>query len=114
MPAPTRSTLRCARRGQPNGSKESPPSCSRCGRDGVTDVEVRTDALTGAEVAVVAARQTRPNRPVDDCPFCVGGIEAPEPYVVRAFTNRWPSFPDDRCEVVLYSPEHDAALWSEG
>jgi UDPglucose--hexose-1-phosphate uridylyltransferase len=80
----------------------------------VTDLEVRTDALTGAEVAVVAARQMRPNRPVDDCPFCVGGIEAPEPYAVRAFTNRWPSFPDDRCEVVLYSPDHDAALWSDG
>jgi UDPglucose--hexose-1-phosphate uridylyltransferase len=26
---------------------------------------------------------------------------------VRVFVNRWPSFPDDRCEVVLYTPEHD-------
>jgi UDPglucose--hexose-1-phosphate uridylyltransferase len=40
----------------------------------------------------------------------VGGTEAPEPYRVKAFTNRWPSFPDDRCEVVLYAPEHDAEL----
>src|SRR5690606_30520821 len=29
---------------------------------------------------------------------------------VRAFPNRWPSFPDDRCEVVLYTPEHDATF----
>ena len=30
--------------------------------------------------------------------------------MVKAFTNRWPSFPDDRCEVVLYAPDHDARL----
>lgn len=60
------------------------------------------------------ARQQRPNRPEQDCPFCVGGLEAPEPYDVRAFVNRWPSFPDDRCEVVLYSPDHDATMWSIG
>ena len=77
-------------------------------------MEVRTDALTGAVVAVAASRQARPNQPVDDCPFCVGGIEAPEPYDVKAFTNRWPSFPDDRCEVVLYAPDHDATFWSIG
>jgi UDPglucose--hexose-1-phosphate uridylyltransferase len=40
----------------------------------------------------------------------VGGVEAPEPYDVKAFTNRWPSFPDDRCEVVLFAPEHDEEL----
>jgi UDPglucose--hexose-1-phosphate uridylyltransferase len=79
-----------------------------------TDVEIRSDALTGATVAVVAARQGRPNRPSDECAFCVGGLEAPNPYVVRAFTNRWPSFPDDRCEVVLYSPDHDGTLWTGG
>ncbi len=69
--------------------------------------DVRTDELSGATVVVVGSRQHRPNRPATSCPFCVGGIEAPEPYDVRAFTNRWPSFPDDRCEVVLYTPEHD-------
>jgi UDPglucose--hexose-1-phosphate uridylyltransferase len=37
----------------------------------------------------------------------VGGIESPDPYEVRWFPNRWPSLPDDRCEVVLYTPEHD-------
>ena len=74
-------------------------------------MELRTDPLTGVNVQVTGSRQARPNRPPsDDCPFCVGGTEAPEPYDVRAFTNRWPSFPDDRCEVVLYSPDHHVRL----
>lgn len=77
-------------------------------------MELRVDPLTGTEVAVVGGRQDRPNRPSTDCPFCPGGTEAPEPYRTRAFVNRWPSFPDDRCEVVLYSPEHAASLWSIG
>lgn len=77
-------------------------------------MEFRHDPLTGALVAVNADRQTRPNRPDENCPFCVGGLEAPEPYEVRAFVNRWPSFPDDRCEIVLYTPEHDATFWSLG
>lgn len=79
----------------------------------MADVSVlRIDPLTGVEVQVTRSRQARPNRPTDGCPFCVGGTEAPEPYEVKAFTNRWPSFPDDRCEVVLYHPEHDARLSS--
>ena len=28
--------------------------------------------------------------------------------------NRWPAMADDRCEVVLYTPEHDATFWSLG
>jgi UDPglucose--hexose-1-phosphate uridylyltransferase len=68
----------------------------------------RIDELSGAHVVMAGGRQHRPNRPgVAACPFCVGGVEAPEPYEVKAFPNRWPSFPDDRCEVVLYTPEHD-------
>lgn len=74
-------------------------------------METRIDPLTGVEVQVTASRQDRPNRPAStDCPFCVGGTEAPEPYDVKAFTNRWPSYPDDRCEVVLYHPDHHATL----
>jgi UDPglucose--hexose-1-phosphate uridylyltransferase len=76
--------------------------------------EIRDDALTGATVAVAAARQTRPNLPSADCPFCIGGLESPEPYDVRAFVNRWPTFADDRCEVVLYTSDHDATFWSLG
>ena len=70
--------------------------------------ELRIDPLTGTPVQVTRSRQDRPNRPSGDCPFCVGGTEAPEPYDVKAFPNRWPSFPGDRCEVVLYHPDHDA------
>lgn len=69
--------------------------------------DIRTDELSGARVVVAGSRQHRPNRPGSACPFCVGGAEAPEPYDVRWFVNRWPSFPDERCEVVLYTPEHD-------
>ena len=75
---------------------------------------LRRDALTGAGVFVNAHRQQRPNLPATDCPFCPGGLEAPEPYEVRWFENRWPSMPDGRCEVVLYSPVHDATFWSLG
>jgi len=53
--------------------------------------EMRLDPLTGDWVNVVGHRQVRPNLPDDDCPFCVGGLEAPEPYVVRWFANRWPA-----------------------
>ena len=34
----------------------------------------------------------------------------PRTYDVRWFPNRWPAMPDDRCEVILYTPEHDATL----
>jgi len=79
-----------------------------------TIAELRTDVHTGAETFVVGSRQARPNLPRNGCPFCPGGIEAPEPYDVRWFRNRWPAMPDDRCEVVLYTSEHDATFWSLG
>jgi UDPglucose--hexose-1-phosphate uridylyltransferase len=75
----------------------------------------RLDPLSGSPVRIVASRQDRPNLPsTDQCPFCVGGLEAPEPYDVKAFPNRWPPMPDDRCEIVLYTPDHDATFWSLG
>jgi UDPglucose--hexose-1-phosphate uridylyltransferase len=103
--------------------------------------ELRFDPLTREWVAIVADRQARPNLAPDSagsapCPFCVGGLEAPEPYTVRAFENRWPPFaPGDpidvdaalahgsgfvslpgrgAAEVVLYSPEHDGSLATIG
>src|SRR5690606_30460839 len=45
---------------------------------------------------------------------CPGGLEAPEPYEVRWFPNRWPPLDDDRCEVILFCPEHDGALAALG
>jgi UDPglucose--hexose-1-phosphate uridylyltransferase len=97
---------------------------------GKVSSELRYDSLTGEWVGIAGERQGRPNRPAADCPFCVGGIEVPEPYEVKAFPNRWPMFaPGDpivldpatghvpargASEVVLYSPEHDASLGSLG
>lgn len=74
----------------------------------------RVDPYLGTRVHVVGARQARPNLPRSGCPFCVGGLEAPEPYDVRWFPNRWPAMEGDRCDVVLYTSEHDATFWSLG
>ena len=80
----------------------------------------RTDALTGESTVIVAKRQARPNlgegtrTTAVTCPFCPGGVEAPEHYDVKAFTNRWPSISDGRCEIVLYTPDHDASFPSLG
>ena len=71
---------------------------------------VRVDPWLDTVVHVVAARQQRPNLPATGCPFCVGGIEASEPYTVKSIPNRWPPMPDDRCEVVLYTSAHDERL----
>lgn len=76
--------------------------------------ETRIDRALGTVVHVVGTRQKRPNLPSTGCPFCVGGLEAPEPYDVRWFENRWPAMDGGRCEVVLYAPEHDASFWSLG
>jgi UDPglucose--hexose-1-phosphate uridylyltransferase len=79
------------------------PSASNMGN-------VRVDPWLNTVVHVVAARQNRPNLPATSCPFCVGGIEASEPYTVKSIPNRWPPMPDDRCEVVLYTSAHDERL----
>jgi UDPglucose--hexose-1-phosphate uridylyltransferase len=83
-------------------------------RTGVRIGDVRVDELSGASVVVTPSRQRRPNQPSSACPFCVGGIEAPEPYETLAFPNRWPPLAGSRCEVLLYTPEHDLAFWQIG
>jgi UDPglucose--hexose-1-phosphate uridylyltransferase len=87
-------------------------------KDSVPVREPRIDPVLGTTVHIVGGRQTRPNLPdnrsTSDCPFCVGGLEAPEPYDTRWFVNRWPAMDGDRCEVILYSPEHDASFASLG
>lgn len=82
--------------------------------DGEPVTDLRIDPLTGDATYIVRKRQKRPNLPSTGCPFCVGGLESPEPYDVRAFKNRWPALPDGRAEVVLYSSEHDATFWELG
>jgi UDPglucose--hexose-1-phosphate uridylyltransferase len=76
--------------------------------------DTRRDPYLGTIVHVVGTRQARPNLPSTGCPFCPGGLEAPEPYDVRWFRNRWPAMPGDRCEVVLYTSQHDATFSSLG
>ncbi len=96
--------------------------------------ELRLDPLTGEWVNIAGHRQNRPNLPTEGCPFCVGGLEAPEPYDTRWFPNRWPAMepgePVDvaaaeaagtdvlpargAAEVILYSPVHDASLGQLG
>jgi len=97
--------------------------------------EFRLDALTRRWVAVTGTRQHRPNLPsADACPFCVGGVEADGPYIVKAFANRWPpllpgeplSFAPGQplegsarpargaAEVVLYTSDHDATFANLG
>jgi UDPglucose--hexose-1-phosphate uridylyltransferase len=74
----------------------------------------RLDPHSGARVHIVAVRQNRPNLPSSECPFCVGGLESPEPYDVKSFANRWPALETGACEVVLYSSQHDATFASLG
>jgi len=92
-----------------------PPALRRGSIHAVTEHgSTHTDPYLGTVVHVVASRQARPNLPSTGCPFCVGGLEAPEPYDVRSFPNRWPALGEGRCEVVLYTPEHDATFASIG
>ncbi len=78
------------------------------------EMDERIDELTRRPAVIVGSRQKRPNLPSGQCPFCPGGLEAPEPYDVFWFPNRWPAMPDDRCEMVLYTSDHDAEFWSLG
>ncbi len=80
----------------------------------VSTPDLRVDPHLATRVHYVGSRQRRPNLPASGCPFCPGGLEAPDRYDVRCFPNRWPAMPGDRCEVVLYTPDHDATLDSLG
>ena len=97
--------------------------------------QMRYDALLGEWVVVASHRQTRTFLPpADDCPLCPpdqGGpaTEVPaEGWAIAVFENRFPSFAspaptvaapgepwraaaaDGACEVVVYTPDHDARL----
>jgi UDPglucose--hexose-1-phosphate uridylyltransferase len=76
----------------------------------MSETDLRIDPLTGACVVVTPWRQHRPNQPDGLCPFCPGGLEAPEPYDVLHIPNRWPALPDGCHEVVLHSPDHHASF----
>ena len=91
--------------------------------------ELRWNPILGQWVIVAAHRRNRPQRPEGWCPFCPGSGKVPDDYDVCAYPNDFPSlmehppqpdvesspiYPVDTlkgaCEVVLYSPEHEATL----
>ncbi len=105
------------------------------GRD---QIELRWNAPLGEQVIVSTGRQERTFLPPDEyCPLCptagagAFATEIPSPdYEIAVFENRFPSFRTDArdvavgtalehrvraaglCEVVVYSPKHDATLAS--
>jgi UDPglucose--hexose-1-phosphate uridylyltransferase len=85
---------------------------------GGPDWGVRWDALAGEWVVIAAARQDRTFLPpADQCPLdptAPGRLtEIPaDNYDVVVFENRFPSLaePLGRCEVVCFTPDHDASF----
>ena len=90
--------------------------------------ELRWDPFIRDWTMVASNRQGRPQMPADWCPFCPSSGNVPE-YDVLEYDNDFPALtqrpgePDPvgtdffraapnygKCEVILYSPEHDAAL----
>jgi UDPglucose--hexose-1-phosphate uridylyltransferase len=117
------------------GTADGQPTAGVAAGAAAASHELRFDPLSGEWVLIAAHRQGRPNLPEHGCPFCVGGLEAPEPYTVRAFPNRWPPLvagpeidlpstaaadghrhaaPRGAAEVVLFSPDHTASLATMG
>ncbi|MET7933856.1 galactose-1-phosphate uridylyltransferase [Streptomyces sp. NPDC005322] len=83
-----------------------------------TRSEIRHDRLLGDHVAIASHRQARTyHPPADQCPLCPSRpgrpseIPAPD-YDVVVFENRFPSLAGDsgRCEVVCFTPDHDASF----
>lgn len=91
--------------------------------------ELRWNPLLRDWTMVAANRQNRPDMPKDFCPFCPGSGKVPEDYDVYKYDNDFPVLsqnppkPDDvgsefyrvresygKCEVILYSPDHNASL----
>jgi UDPglucose--hexose-1-phosphate uridylyltransferase len=92
--------------------------------------EFRYNPLLDDWTIVNGARQKRPDMPKDYCAFCPGSGKVPDDYTVFKYDNDWPSMslnpaePDPvanaffktrpsygKCEVILYSPEHNASIW---
>lgn len=91
--------------------------------------ELRYNPLTKDWVMIASHRQNRPQMPKNWCPFCPGSGNVPDNYDVYKYDNDFPALsqnppqPDDvandffkvkesygKCEVILFSPEHNANL----
>lgn len=91
--------------------------------------ELRYNPLLKDWTMVAANRQNRPDMPKDYCPFCPGSGKVPDVYDVYQYDNDFPALspnppvPDDvatdfyhtaesygKCEVILYSPNHNTTM----
>ncbi|MGB9666593.1 MAG: galactose-1-phosphate uridylyltransferase [Candidatus Cryosericum sp.] len=91
--------------------------------------ELRWNPLLRTWTMVASNRQARPNLRVDGCPFCPGSGRVPDAYDVLEYDNDFPALtldpgpPDPvgtelspvapnygKCEVILYSSDHNASL----
>jgi UDPglucose--hexose-1-phosphate uridylyltransferase len=91
--------------------------------------EIRWNPLLNDWVMIASHRQDRPQMPKGWCPFCPGSGKVPESYDVLRYDNDFPALMRDppvpdvgssgllvsapaygKCEVILYSPQHDMTL----
>lgn len=91
--------------------------------------ELRWHPLTKDWVMIASHRQGRPQMPKDWCPFCPGSGKVPDHFEVYEYDNDFPALsltppePDDvatdffktapaygKCEVILYSPDHEITV----
>lgn len=93
--------------------------------------ELRYNPFLDDYVIVASHRQNRPQMPQDYCPFCPGSGKVPETYTVLAYDNDFPALSQTpppeapvgnaffqtrpaygKCEVILYTSEHQGSLSS--
>jgi UDPglucose--hexose-1-phosphate uridylyltransferase len=91
--------------------------------------ELRWNPLLRTWTMVASNRQERPNLQAAGCPFCPGSGKVPDNYDVFVYDNDFPTLTMDpgepdpvgtvlspvapnygKCEVILYSSQHDASL----
>lgn len=91
--------------------------------------ELRFNPLLRDWIMVASNRQNRPHMPKGYCPFCPGSGKVPDHYDVHVYENDFPALspnppePDPvatslykaeksygKCEVILYSPDHEKTL----
>lgn len=91
--------------------------------------ELRYHPFLKDSVMIASHRQVRPQMPKDWCPFCPGSGKVPDHYDVYKYDNDFPALsqtppvPDHvatdffqveeaygKCEVILYSPDHNITL----
>lgn len=93
--------------------------------------ELRYNPLLDDWTMVSADRSKRPDMPKDFCPFCTGSGKVPENYDVLKYDNDFPilsqnpptpdkigsdfyktDFSYGKCEVILYSPDHNGKFYN--